>query len=534
MAESAKAKRTDSKELTDKQQRFRRFVSQGAREGMVLALIVLCIYLAMALFTFTPSDPGWASIGHDMRVQNDAGRTGAWLASLLMDFFGHVSWLFPAMVAGYAVMLIRRRNQPLDMHWPLFMVRFGGFLLILLSATSLLSLYSVFGLGESSGGVLGTAVSEAMVRFFNLPATTLLLIAILLFALTVTTGLSWFWLMDQVGGLALKTGQSVKALVSSDGKAKARPEPEARREPVTKPADPRLPPQSRPEPPVVSDRVKAADAKAEKPAILPWWKRLFGRKKAASPIDSAAAGKRNRNTSGRDRREPGIDGLAEVDPEPARLESFSSHDNARDNGNAADQRTREPFPAHRRVAGRPGAEEQDAAAHGPARRHRGRRAWPGRNQQVSRTLFGCRARQDRRACAHHSLYPETAVRSVCLEGPECRVMIERRLFSPLGWTLFTIIVVLGLTMPLLHVFVPEGSTFHVSAYTLTLVGKILCYAAVALAMDMVWGYAGILSLGHGLFFALGGYAFGMYLMRQIGRDGQYQSDLPDFMVFLDW
>ena len=109
-----------------------------------------------------------------------------------------------------------------------------------------------------------------------------------------------------------------------------------------------------------------------------------------------------------------------------------------------------------------------------------------------------------------------------------------RIFSPLGWTLFAIIVALGLTMPVLHVFTPEGHALHVSAYTLTLVGKILCYAAVALAMDLVWGYAGILSLGHGLFFALGGYAFGMYLMRQIGHDGVYQNDLPDFMVFLDW
>ena len=62
----------------------------------------------------------------------------------------------------------------------------------------------------------------------------------------------------------------------------------------------------------------------------------------------------------------------------------------------------------------------------------------------------------------------------------------------------------------------------------------MCYAIVAVAMDLIWGYTGILSLGHGLFFALGGYAFGMYLMRQIGRDGSYQSDLPDFMVFLDW
>ena len=67
-----------------------------------------------------------------------------------------------------------------------------------------------------------------------------------------------------------------------------------------------------------------------------------------------------------------------------------------------------------------------------------------------------------------------------------------------------------------------------------LVGKMMCYAMVALAIDLIWGYTGILSLGHGVFFALGGYVMGMYLMRQIGRDGNYKSDLPDFMVFLDW
>jgi urea transport system permease protein len=89
-------------------------------------------------------------------------------------------------------------------------------------------------------------------------------------------------------------------------------------------------------------------------------------------------------------------------------------------------------------------------------------------------------------------------------------------------------------VPFLSLAVPEGSPLHVSAYWVTLIGKIMCYAIVAIAMDLIWGYAGILSLGHGLFFALGGYAFGMYLMRQIGHDGQYQAELPDFMVFLDW
>jgi urea transport system permease protein len=91
-----------------------------------------------------------------------------------------------------------------------------------------------------------------------------------------------------------------------------------------------------------------------------------------------------------------------------------------------------------------------------------------------------------------------------------------------------------IAVPLLHLAVPPDSAFHVSAYAITLFGKIMCYAIVAVAMDLIWGYGGILSLGHGLFFALGGYAFGMYLMRQIGRDGSYRSDLPDFMVFLDW
>src|SRR4029453_14208626 len=88
--------------------------------------------------------------------------------------------------------------------------------------------------------------------------------------------------------------------------------------------------------------------------------------------------------------------------------------------------------------------------------------------------------------------------------------------------------------PLLNLVVTQDSVFHMSDYAVALVGKIMCYAICALARALIWAYTGILPLGHGLFFALGGYAMGMYLMRQIGRDGNYKSDLPDFMVFLDW
>lgn len=110
-----------------------------------------------------------------------------------------------------------------------------------------------------------------------------------------------------------------------------------------------------------------------------------------------------------------------------------------------------------------------------------------------------------------------------------------RLFSRNGWiALSAFAIIMLVLLPCLYVLVPQNHAVHVSAYTITLVGKIMCYAIVAMAMNLIWGYTGILSLGHGVFFALGGYAFGMYLMRQIGREGQYQSDLPDFMVFLDW
>lgn len=109
------------------------------------------------------------------------------------------------------------------------------------------------------------------------------------------------------------------------------------------------------------------------------------------------------------------------------------------------------------------------------------------------------------------------------------------LLSGKGWTAFFVaLIVVCALAPVLNLMVPADSAFHMSDYAVALVGKIMCYAICALAMDLIWGYTGILSLGHGLFFALGGYMMGMYLMRQIGRDGNYKSDLPDFMVFLDW
>ncbi|WP_298375204.1 urea ABC transporter permease subunit UrtC [Azospirillum sp.] len=99
----------------------------------------------------------------------------------------------------------------------------------------------------------------------------------------------------------------------------------------------------------------------------------------------------------------------------------------------------------------------------------------------------------------------------------------------------TVLALLAVLVPVMTLIVPEGSPWHLSIFTVSLLGKYLCFALLALALDLVWGYVGILSLGHAAFFALGGYAMGMYLMRQIGPRGVYGNPiLPDFMVFLNW
>jgi urea transport system permease protein len=97
------------------------------------------------------------------------------------------------------------------------------------------------------------------------------------------------------------------------------------------------------------------------------------------------------------------------------------------------------------------------------------------------------------------------------------------------------LALLAIVVPILNQAVPEGSALHLSPFGITLIGKYLCYGMLALAVDLIWGYCGILSLGHAAFFSLGGYAMGMYLMRQIGTRGVYGDPiLPDFMVFLNW
>ena len=113
-------------------------------------------------------------------------------------------------------------------------------------------------------------------------------------------------------------------------------------------------------------------------------------------------------------------------------------------------------------------------------------------------------------------------------------MTAQPTFGPRGYTFLAILVAAAILVPVLSLGTAPDSALHIPTYIVALFGKYLCYALLALALDLVWGYCGILSLGHGAFFALGGYAMGMYLMRQIGARGVYANpELPDFMVFLN-
>ncbi len=113
--------------------------------------------------------------------------------------------------------------------------------------------------------------------------------------------------------------------------------------------------------------------------------------------------------------------------------------------------------------------------------------------------------------------------------------MRSKFFGSWSSGLYAVLLALAILVPLFNAIIPSDSPFHLSTYMVTLLGKYLAFALLALSLDLVWGYCAILSLGHGAFFALGGYAMGMHLMRNIGPRGVYGDPvLPDFMVFLNW
>ena len=144
---------------------------------------------------------------------------------------------------------------------------------------------------------------------------------------------------------------------------------------------------------------------------------------------------------------------------------------------------------------------------------------------LSQVLLFPRAAGEHRSLPTRNLHAASALRG---QAPS----IKEKYFSRSASVCF--VLLFGLVVPLLNRIPAVDSAWHVPDYFITLLGKFICYSIVALALDLIWGFCGILSLGQGVFFALGGYAMGMYLMQAAPGEGVYRSQLPDFMVFLNW
>ena len=186
---------------------WREQLSLRLREGALLGMIALCLYLCMALFTYSTGDPGWTRSGDVADVQNAGGRMGAWIADVLLLVLGYLAFLFPLIVAVKVWQMFRRRHLPFIWNGWLFSWRLIGFFLTLFAGTALAALHGSapadFPDGASAGGVLGQLLRDLAYPVLNMQGSTLLFLTLFLFGLTVFTNLSWFRVMDITGRLTL-------------------------------------------------------------------------------------------------------------------------------------------------------------------------------------------------------------------------------------------------------------------------------------------------------------------------------------------
>lgn len=178
------------------------------KEGMLIGLAAICLYLLLALLSYSPEDPGWSRTGAGGAVSNAAGPAGAWIADVFLSLFGYLSYLFPFMLGYQAWRVFKLRDTRTGFDGVLFALRAVGLCLIMVAGTGLASLN--YGdlptdLPFSHGGILGAEVAEAVESALSYVGGTLMLTAIFLFGLTVFTDLSWFRLMDGIGLLTIRT-----------------------------------------------------------------------------------------------------------------------------------------------------------------------------------------------------------------------------------------------------------------------------------------------------------------------------------------
>ncbi len=193
------------------------------KEGALIALGALCAYLWMALLTYDPSDPGWTHTSNVQQVQNAAGRAGAWFADVLFMVLGYFAYVFPLLLGVKTWQVFRARHEAWRWNGWLFSWRLIGLVILVLSGSALAYIHfqSAEGLPASSGGALGESLGQFAVLSLNVQGSTLALLALFLFGLTVFTDLSWFKVMDLTGKITLDLIELIQSVFSRWWNARA-------------------------------------------------------------------------------------------------------------------------------------------------------------------------------------------------------------------------------------------------------------------------------------------------------------------------
>ncbi|MCU7853888.1 MAG: DNA translocase FtsK 4TM domain-containing protein [Candidatus Thiodiazotropha sp. (ex Monitilora ramsayi)] len=188
------------------QSAFQRHVSHALREGIMWSLFCLSGYLLLSLFTYSSQDPGWSYTGPTINVLNSGGPAGAWFADVFFYLFGFFAYLFPVMLSWSAVLVFRRRNPDDSINLNLVLVRWLGFFVTLASGCALAALHANqlgVALPTGTGGILGGSLGGYFESTFSSSGSTLLMLALFLSGFTLFTGISWFTVMDFLGGTVL-------------------------------------------------------------------------------------------------------------------------------------------------------------------------------------------------------------------------------------------------------------------------------------------------------------------------------------------
>ena len=177
------------------------------REGGLIALVAVCIYLSLALFSFDPEDPGWTYTGSDRGASNLVGLSGAWVADVFLTICGYMAFIFPIMLGFQSLQMFRDRKIDLGFSWAIFSFRSLGLILTLTAGAGIAALHfydTGLHFRQGSGGIIGLELSELMVPIFSYIGTTLILLSVFLFGLTAFADISWLALMDGTGRLTMR------------------------------------------------------------------------------------------------------------------------------------------------------------------------------------------------------------------------------------------------------------------------------------------------------------------------------------------